>query len=445
MEPIPTEHTKLGIALQSQRSEEVTAIIERMPSRFGLAVSAIVLFLFILMAIFGWIGRYPDIASGHIVVNASNAPIKLIANGSGKLKLNGIGSLDQVKEGQIIAYIENSTTPFAVDSISQLLKKYNPSSDDISSIRNHVPKNISLGELNIKYYGFINAIQQFMNYKEDKFYDNQKASFNSILVEQRKAIDNSQNQLAMAKSSLGYVYKFYKRDSTLFKKKVISEAELDRTEMSYLSAKDRVQSSTNAVIAARQSIQETQNKIQQLHIEDPEKEKELHINLISSYNDLIDNIKIWEQKYVFKAPFDGKLQYLKFYNENQFVQAGDPIFTIVPINNMPYGQVILPAMGAGKVKLGQEVIVKLDNFPYMEYGSVEGKVKTISLTTNTEKTQNGNIETYLITVDFPNGLKTNYGSRLDFKYESKGTAEIITHDRRLIERLFDNLKYAVKK
>jgi hypothetical protein len=81
----------------------------------------------------------------------------------------------------------------------------------------------------------------------------------------------------------------------------------------------------------------------------------------------------------------------------------------------------------------------------MEYGSIEGRVKTISLTTNTEKTQNGNIETYLVTVDFPKGLRTNYGSKLDFKYESKGSAEIIINDRRLIERLFDNLKHAAKK
>lgn len=439
------EFTKLEAALQSQRSEEVAAIIERMPTRFGIAVTGIVLFIFVMMAIFGWLSRYPDIAQGQVVVNGSSAPIKLVANFSGKLKLNAVHSLDEVKEGQVIAYLENSTTPFIVDSILNQLRKYNPSSDDVSVIHRNLPKNISLGELNVKYYTFIDAIRQFLNYKEDKFYDTQKSNLNSIIVEQFSAINSAKSQLSIAKSSLGYVYKFYKRDSLLFKKKVISEAELDQSEMNYLSARDRVQSSTNAIITARQVLQETQNKLQQLHIEDPEKEKELHLILISTYNDLIDNIKNWEQKYVFRAPFAGKLQYLKFYNENQFVQAGDPVFTIIPIHRQPYGQVLLPAAGAGKVKIGQEVIVKLDNFPYMEYGSVSGRIKTISLTTNTEKTQYGDVETYLITVDFPKGLQTNYGSVLDFKYESKGTAEIITNDRKLIERLFDNLRYAVNK
>ncbi|WP_029278197.1 HlyD family secretion protein [Pedobacter borealis] len=439
------ENTKLDIALQSDRSEEVADIIERMPNKFGLAITGIVIFIFLLMAFFGFISRYPDIVHGQIVVSTHNAPIKLIATVSGKLKLNGIKSMNDVRENQIIAYIENSTNPYAVDSITRMLKYYNPTTDNIEMISKHIPKNFSLGELNIKYYAFVNAIQQYRNYRQDKAFDKQKEGLLAILAEQQKTINGLHNQLFMAQNSLNFVYKFYKRDSTLFKKRVISEAELDKTEMSYLSAKDKVQQETNAIISARQDARQTQSQLQQLHIEDPEKEKELHISLISTYNDLLDNIKIWEQKYVFRAPFAGKLQFLKFYNNNQFVQSGDAVFTVLPVNDKPFGQVTLPSSGAGKVKVDQEVIVKLDNYPYLEYGSVTGRIKNISLTTNTEKTEKGEVDNYLVTVEFPNGLKTNYGSVIGFRYESKGSAEIITNQRKLIERLFDNLEYAVKK
>ena len=106
------------------------------------------------------------------------------------------------------------------------------------------------------------------------------------------------------------------------------------------------------------------------------------------------------------------------------------------------GQVQLPAEGAGKIKNGCDVIIKLDNYPYMEYGSVKGKVKSISLTTNKNKTADKNeIDTYLVLVELPEELSTNYGSKLEFKYELKGTADIIANNRRLVERLFDNLKY----
>ena len=51
----------------------------------------------------------------------------------------------------------------------------------------------------------------------------------------------------------------------------------------------------------------------------------------------------------------------------------------------------------------------------------------------------------MIIVDFPEQLKTNLRYLLDFKFEAKETAEIITKNRRLIQHLFDNLKYIIKK
>lgn len=239
--------------------------------------------------------------------------------------------------------------------------------------------------------------------------------------------------------------KFYLRDSALLVRKVISESELDKSNLNYISAKDAYQNSLNNLITTTQQIQQTQNKLQELGVNKPEKEQEIKIEVTATYNSLIDNIKSWEQKYVLKAPFSGKVQFLKFYTENQFVQTGEEVFTILPKEDKILGQVTLPAQGSGKVTTGQEVIVKLDNYPYMEYGSITGTVKSISLTTSITKTDKTNVDTYQVLIDFPNQLKTNYGAKLAFRAESKGSAEIITNDRRLIQRLFDNLKYIMKK
>lgn len=97
-----------------------------------------------------------------------------------------------------------------------------------------------------------------------------------------------------------------------------------------------------------------------------------------------------------------------------------------------------------KCKRNSKVVIKLENYPYMEYGYIEGYVSSISLVTQTQKTGEKTIETYLINVELPNGLTTNYEETLDFKYELGGTADIIVKDRRLIERLFDNLRYRTK-
>jgi len=78
----------------------------------------------------------------------------------------------------------------------------------------------------------------------------------------------------------------------------------------------------------------------------------------------------------------------------------------------------------------------------MEYGYVRAVVDNISLVSSRITLGDGMAtDSYLVTITFPRGFVTNYGSTLPFKFETKGTAEIITKDRRLIERFFDNLKY----
>jgi hypothetical protein len=109
--------------------------------------------------------------------------------------------------------------------------------------------------------------------------------------------------------------------------------------------------------------------------------------------------------------------------------------------------VLIPSAGAGKVTPGQEVIIKLDDFPYLEFGSVNGKVKSISMLTNPtdELTPQQKINTYQVIVELPEQLKTNYGTSLSFKHDIKGMAQILVKKRKLIERLFDNLKYLVNE
>lgn len=181
--------------------------------------------------------------------------------------------------------------------------------------------------------------------------------------------------------------------------------------------------------------------MEQLELEQKEKERNLQVDVLSTFQSLKANILAWEQKYALIAPFDGKVEFLKFLSDGQFIQAGEEVFGIVPKKNHIYGQMLLPANGAGKVKIKGKVAIKLENYPYMEYGYIEGYVSSISLVSQPQKIMENSVDTYLIDVELPHGLTTNYGETLTFKYEIGGTADIIVKERRLIERLFDNLRY----
>lgn len=90
----------------------------------------------------------------------------------------------------------------------------------------------------------------------------------------------------------------------------------------------------------------------------------------------------------------------------------------------PIGKAMLQASGAGKVKIGQQVLVDVNNFPEEDYGSLVGKVEAVS-----------NVPTadgfYMVDVGFPAGLQTIYHKQLPTVQQLMGNARIVVENRRL--------------
>ena len=47
---------------------------------------------------------------------------------------------------------------------------------------------------------------------------------------------------------------------------------------------------------------------------------------------------------------------------------------------------------------------------------------------------------YAVDVEFANGLITSYKKQLDYKQEMQGTADIVTTDLRLFQRIFNQIR-----
>ena len=80
-----------------------------------------------------------------------------------------------------------------------------------------------------------------------------------------------------------------------------------------------------------------------------------------------------------------------------------------------------------KVKIGQRANLKFASYPYLEYGMVKGVVGKIAAVPA------GN--SYEVEINLPNQLVSTYGKNLEFQQELSGTAEIITDDQRLLNRI----------
>lgn len=430
---------------RNQKSEEINDIVNKMPMVFGRWVAIGMAIFTLLFLLLGWIIKYPDTVVGQIKINSQYATIRLVANTSGSLHLFTHKAQVQIQKGDYIAIIQNPAITEDVRKIIGLISHFNPSKECSADKLRLFPDKVSLADLNLKYYTFLSALKTQCDYENENIYEKQKGTLlndikwkETLIDEATKMLDITQERLEISKKWLD---KYISLDSA---KIATYEYEVDQVKNNYLSIKQEVQNIIKDIAAIQMQITANFGQLKKLETEKKEKERNMKLDLLSSFHDLNDNIKAWEQKYVFKAPIDGHLEYLQFLSDGKFIEAGEEVFGIIPQESNIYGQVSLPAKGAGKVKIGSRVAIKLDNYPYIEYGSIEGWVTSISLVTQPQKVAEKTVETYLININLPNGLKTNYGEVLDFKSDLGGTADIIVKERRLIERLFDNLKYKTR-
>jgi hypothetical protein len=84
---------------------------------------------------------------------------------------------------------------------------------------------------------------------------------------------------------------------------------------------------------------------------------------------------------------------------------------------------------------GQIVRMKLDDYPFKEFGVASGRVKSVSLVA-----QQGQ-QLVSVSINYP--IITSYRRTIVFKQEMTGEALVITDDRRLISRLFGAVRRSV--
>lgn len=105
---------------------------------------------------------------------------------------------------------------------------------------------------------------------------------------------------------------------------------------------------------------------------------------------------------------------------------------VIPASNdsTPYvsGQLYLPPINFGEVKIGAKVLVFTEAYPESKYGFLTGTVNKIYGIPDAS----GH---YMVEVRFPNGLQTNQGMTLSPRLQLIGTGEVVLREARLIEAL----------
>ncbi len=423
------------------RSEEIEEILGKTPNwiiRCGITVVFIVI---ALIFIGSWFFKYPDIINSTIVITTENVPATIVAKTSGKITDIFVKDNQIIKKNEYIAVIENPANYLHVKEISDKLDTLKSIILDFDSA---VYKMInfksvySLGDLQTPFSTFRKNYEDYLEFLRMDYQHKKIESINKQITKYKQMYAKLVKQQDIMQQKLVIGGSQFSRDSSLYSNNTIALADFEKSKTTLLDNKYSVESSSATIDNTIISINQLEQSILELEQDYAEKKKNYELLLKESYDNLQSQIKLWEQTYILKSPVDGIITFTEIWSINQNVVAGDKVMTVVPKETSRIlGKLTIPVSGSGKVKAGQKVNIKLANYPYMEYGMIEGKIKSISLIPSDN--------TYIAEVEFPQGLITNYGKKIEFGQEMQGSAEIITEDIRLIERFFNPIKSLLKK
>jgi len=421
------------------KSEELQDIIGHIPSsivRWGITIIFLtLLILFVGSAFF----KYPDIISSTIIITTENPPASVLARTNGKIDKILVFDKQLVKENEILAIISNTANYKDVIYVSHLLDSIQLNSLFFdTSIVKYFDKNLILGEIQTNYNLLKKNYSDYYNFCYLNYHKNKIEAIKSEINVIQEFISSQKSQNNIIESELQIYKKQVFRDSSLVLTGAISQAEFEITQSNFLQKKYILQNAKTNLINSKVQISQLLQSIFDLELAYKNEKNLLESELLKSFDLLENNIIQWEYNYILRTPINGYISFSKVWSENQNVIAGDIVFNIMPEKQSKLtGRLQLPINGAGKVKINQLVNIKFSNYPYMEYGMVKGKIISISPIA----TENY----YLVLVELPDSLITNYNKKLVFTQDMTGVAEIITDNKSLLSRLFSPLKYIKEK
>lgn len=149
------------------------------------------------------------------------------------------------------------------------------------------------------------------------------------------------------------------------------------------------------------------------------------------------------KKYVIRAPFDGTIFQLPIKREGAVVQPKELIAEIAPKGTHLVFKGQIPTSESESIRSGnphKEAKLKFDEYPFQDYGVVQGKLSRVSPDFKVTQTAQGNLTTYDLEIELSQNCIQPESKCISFKSGQPATAEVIIRQRRVIDLLIDPFK-----
>ena len=407
------------------RSNDVQEIISQVPHglvRWGITVIFLVM-LALLAA--SWFIKYPDILVAEVVITSDPAPVTLVSRVPGRITLLKRDK-EKCEAGELIGYIQSNA------NVADVLELESWLAQDSLPARKY-----ELGDLQPVYSALTQAITNLTIFQTADTYGKQIEQLERQLATFQKLAKSLAGQQRLGRQELALARQKFNTDSVLFTQKVTAALDYNQAKTNWLQQQRQYRNLETTVLNNELQIHQLEKQIADLEMSKAEQQQKLMLTKENARQELESRIKLWKENHLLTAQAKGQLAYLGFYEPNMFTEANKAMFSVLPDSGRITARALLPITGSGKVKTGQRVNIKLESFPFQQFGMLEGQVATISALPADKK--------YLVLLNLPDPLITNQKVNIEFKQELEGTTEIVTEDLRLLHRFLFHLKSLLER
>lgn len=413
-------------------SDEVQEVISYQPHWVIRKGNAFFLLILLLLLSLTWFIKYPDIVNGSARLVALNPPKMVSSKTEGKLVKLFVSNEQWVQKNQHLAYMESTADYKEVIKlkswIDEIITATQINEYEILN-SNPLPEFADLGELQSNYQLFQNEFLQTKQTLTSGYFQKKRNALTKDLQYLTALKNNTYQQQQLSAEDQKLLENEYKAYKKLAEEKVIAPLELNQYKSKLLAKEQSLKQTGSQITNNDISSHSKQKELLDLQKTVTDQQQQFHSSLL----ELKSQVGKWIQQYVLVASEEGKVLFVSSLQENELITAGQGLFYIEPKQTQFYAELMTSQKGFGKIKKGQKVMLKAESYPSAEFGYLTGTVRYISNMPSRR-------DSFLVKVDLPKGLQTNYNKAIYFRNNLSAQAEIVTDSRRLFERLMGQLK-----
>lgn len=380
--------------------------------------------------------KYPEKIIGEAFIVSENKVNNIYSPNNGEILLL-IKENDIVEKGQLLALINSPTNYYDIQKLKSELNKINVRNINKVNPELYFDNTLKLGEIEKFYHSFLLAITEYNNLLNIDIVGQKISNLKSKILRNNQKIKTGMTIKNVYNEKHKIVEDSYELDSILFKENAIVKDQITKSKLNLLGSQERQLTTEKHEQEINHYNQELNDEIKLLSKEKQKSIATAFFNVKKTFFELKTTIDFWEYNFSIKAPVSGKIEfYQPFFNSTQYVKKDMPLFILLPKAESLYARGIMSANGYGKIKEKDTVYIKLNDYPYKEYGELKGFIY------NKSKVYHDSI--YYIDIRLPFGLKTNHNESITFSYNMSGKVEYLTNKRSILQRIFNEIQNSIE-